>query len=320
MKLQTGISYNMDMLCFLNIMTGDEFYVTRHKEAFERWYPQLSNTIKTKINEFTAKRGNSMLSPTITLFTSSLNDFNNRNLVDMLGCFQEIENSMNMTPYIFGKEEFEAYFSFFTSTVIPVISELEKKGFYDFWVKNRLPAIREKCTEIDRRLGDYEIDEIMSRFGDIDNSDCTIFLCSFADPLGIKLCGNNLITDASYSLDIILSNATHELFHPPYKIKRVRDYVQKLFDMPWVKDAFDNQDPNSGYNTMEGFIEENIVEALGIYVAIKLGAGIQPYEYFKNHDGGSHVISPHFYHYLCENQKECSKPFEDYFISFVESF
>ena len=320
MKLKTGISYNMDMLCFLNIMTADEFFVKKHKAAFEIWYPQLSEATKSKMCEFITKRGNSMLSPTITLFISSLNDFNNRNLIDMLGSFQEIENSMNKTPYIFDDEEFETYFSFFSTTVIPLISELEEKGFRDFWEKEKLPGIKEKCAEIDKRLADTKIDDLLNCFRNMESADCVIYLCSFTDPYGIKLCGNNLITDVSYSLDIILSNATHELFHPPYETNKVKDYVQMLFDLPWVKEAFDKQDPNSGYNTMEGFIEENIVEALGIFTAVKIGANIEPFEYFKKHDGGSHVISPHFYQYLCESKKEASQSFEDYFINFAGQF
>jgi hypothetical protein len=109
------------------------------------------------------------------------------------------------------------------------------------------------------------------------------------------------------------------MFHPPYEYDKVHDYVQILFNKPWVKKAFDNQPPNSGYNTMAGFIEENIVEALGIYLAVKLGADIKPYEYFENHDGGSHVVSPLFYKHLCENAKTREQSFEDYFADFVTS-
>ncbi|MCL2500671.1 MAG: hypothetical protein FWE90_10105 [Defluviitaleaceae bacterium] len=319
MKLKTGISYNMDMLCLLNTLTADSYYTDRHKEVFDAWYPQLSEEIKTKMRELADKQENSMLSPTVTLFVSSLDDFNNRNLAEMLGSFDEIEKSMNKTPYAFDKEEFEEQFSRFKHTIIPLISELEEKGFRQYWEQNWLPKIREKCAEINDRLAAFNIDEALQPFGDIDNSDCTIYLCAFTDPLGIKLCGNNLLTDIRYSLDIILSNATHEMFHPPYNREQVRDHITALFDNPWVKEAFDNQSPNSGYGTAEGFIEENIVEALGIYLAVKLGADIEPYEYFKNHDGGSHVVSPHFYKYLCENKKERSQPFESYFIEFIAS-
>ena len=113
MKIKTEISYNLDLLCFLNIMTADDYYVKRHKEAFNKWYPKLSDTIKVKISEMITKQGYSMLAPTFTLFISSLKDFNNRNLLEMLNNHCEIVNSMNNTQYIFEQSDFEMYFSFF---------------------------------------------------------------------------------------------------------------------------------------------------------------------------------------------------------------
>ncbi|MCL2215965.1 MAG: hypothetical protein FWB91_02975 [Defluviitaleaceae bacterium] len=319
MQLLTASCYNLDVICLLNAFTADNYYTSRHKEVFDAWYPRLSEERKTRIRELVNRQGNAMLSPTITLFISSLENFNTRNLVEMLGSFDEIEASMNRTQYTFHKNEFEEQFSRFKNIIIPLISELEDKGFREYWEENWLPKVQKKCTEIDSQLIDFKMDEALQPFGDIDNADCTIYLSAFTDPLGIKLCGSNLITDIRYSLDIILSNATHELFHPPYNHEKVHDSVQALFNKPWVKKAFDSQSPNSGYGTMEGFIEENIVEALGIYLAVKLGATIEPYEYFKNHDGGSHVVSPHFYKYLCENEKMREQSFEDYFIDFVTS-
>ena len=79
--------------------------------------------------------------------------------------------------------------------------------------------------------------------------------------------------------------------------------MQILAKKPWVKEAFINQNPNSGYQKIEGFIEEHIVEVLGIYVMAQLETDINLIEYFKIHDEGYHVISPYFYKYLCEIKK-----------------
>jgi hypothetical protein len=153
----------------------------------------------------------------------------------------------------------------------------------------------------------------------MNKDDCEIYLCAFADPFAIKLCGNALITDMSNSIDTILANAAHEIFHPPYNFSLVKKYVLKLANKPWVKEVYDKQPPSAGFGSEEGFIEENIVESLGIYIAVKLGANIEPYQYFKDHDNGSHVVSSHFYKYLCENEKVREQSFEDYFIGFVNS-
>ena len=318
MKIKTKISYNLDLLCFLNIMTADDYYVKRHKEAFNMWHPRLSDTIKVKINDMVNKQGYSMLAPTFTLFISSLANFNDRNLVEMLNSHCEIVDSMNKTQYIFEQSDFDMYFSFFSEAVVPLILELEKNGFYDYWKENKLPLIKTKCEQVDKYMEDYKVDDLVSQFRNVDSADCTVYMCSFANPHGIKLCGNNLISDIAYSTETILSNVTHELFHPAFDFDIVKQSLQILSEKSWVIDAFANQNPNSGYYTIDGFIEEHIVEALGIYVLVQLGIDIDPYEYFKTHDEGSHVISPHFYKYLCENIKNPSQSFEDYFIRFVD--
>jgi len=39
MKIKSAISYNLDLLCFLNSMTGNKFIADYHKEAYEKFYP-----------------------------------------------------------------------------------------------------------------------------------------------------------------------------------------------------------------------------------------------------------------------------------------
>ena len=319
MRLKTAISYNLDLICLAGIMTGDELFIDIHKEAFETWQPKLSEGIKTKLGNWVAQRGDTFISPLVTLFISSLVNFNNRALIEMLSSFDEIKKSMNKTPYRLSDESYDAHFSSFTDVMIPLISELEENGVREYWNENKRPLIKTKCAEMDNQLAKYNMEDVLRPFANMNKADCEIYLCAFANPFGIKLCGNTLITDVSNPFDIVLANATHEIFHPPYNLVLMKDYVLKLANKPWIKAVYDRQLPSAGFGSEIGFIEENIVEALGIYVAIKLGAKIEPYTYFKDHDDGSHVISPHFYKYLCENEKMYDHSFEDYFIGFVNS-
>jgi hypothetical protein len=300
-------------------MTADDYYINFHKEMFEKFYPLISDKTKQNMQEMIKQQGYSMLAPTLTLFISSLSNFNSRNLTEMLKSHEEIESSMNNTPYIFPHETFIRYFSFFDSTIIPLLDELEKAGFYKFWQENKLPLIKARCEEIDKYMEKYNAEDLINQYKNFDNSDFTVYLCSFANPHGIGLCANSIISDYSYPNDTILSNVTHEIFHPPYNFETVKQSVNVLAEKSWVKEAFKNQNPNSGYYAIEGFIEEHIVEALGIYILSNLGIDIDPIEYFKNHDEGSHVISPYFYKYLCENKKDSAQSFEDYFIQFVDT-
>jgi len=319
MRLKTAISYNLDLICLAGIMTGDDLFIDIHKDVFDTWQPKLSKDIKTKLSDLVNRRGDAFISPLITLFISSLANFNDRNLLEMLSNFDEIKESMNKTPYHFSDESFNTHFTSFTKIIIPLISELEGNGIREYWNANKLPLIKTKCIELDNQLIKYNMQDVLQPFANINKADCEIYLCAFANPFAIKLCGNALVTDVSNPLDIILANASHEIFHPPYNYEIVKNYVLKLANKPWVKAVYDSQPASAGFGSEVGFIEENIVEALGIYVAVKLGANIEPYQYFKDHDAGSHIVSPHFYKYLCENEKAHEQSFEDYFIEFVDS-
>jgi len=319
MRIKANICYNLDVLCFINIMTADKYYVNFHKELFDKYYPLINKDTKQDIQAMIKEQGYSMLSPTLTLFVSSLPNFENENLVELLGNRTEIEYFMNKTPYDFSQKRFDFYFKYITSAIIPLIKELENAGLSVFWTENKFPLIKERCEKINEYLKRYEIEHLINQFKDFDSSDFTVYLGSFVKPHGIKLCGNNLISDISYSDKDILSNVTHEAFHPAFDFDVVKPYLNKLAKIPWVKHAFDNQNPNSGYYSIDGFIEEHIVEALGIYVLTRLGVDINPAEYFKAHDEGSHVISPYFYEYLCEIKKEPTESFESYFTKFVDT-
>jgi len=319
MRILTDVCYNLDVLCALNTMTADEYYVQRHQALFERFYPFISDTTKQRLHAFTKAQGYTMLSPTLTLFVSSLPRFQERNLADMLASHAEIEACMNASPYRFTREEFDMYFYHIDQAILPLLDELAREGLHDYWRTHVLPQIEAKQQHLATVLAPHDIENLLGRYHAVDATNFTVFLCAFVKPHGIKLCGNNLISDCSYSDDDILSNVTHEAFHPAFDFDAVRPSLDKLAALPFVRDAFAKQNPNSGYHDMDGFIEEHIVETLGIHTLLQLGVGWDSYDYFRRHDEGSHVLSPLFYRYLLETEKDPAEPFEAYFTRFADS-
>jgi hypothetical protein len=311
--------YALDVLCFLNVLTADGYYVKRHAEAFNTFYPLLSPGVKEKMQEAVRDFGSSMISPTATLLISSLENFFERDLSEMLFSRAEIEERIKRSPYQFTPDELNSLLDSFSDRLDPTISELERAGFGEYWESLRLPAIAKKCDEINGYFTKFDIKGLALDFKDFKDEDITVYICSFAAPHGIKLCGYSLISDMSYRNETILANVTHEMFHPPYNYGIVEDSVLALAEKQWVIDAFLNQDPHSGYTEMKGFIEENVVEAMGTYLVFRMGAEEDPYGYFNEHDGGSHVISPKLFRYLLENPKNREQTFEDYFNGFVSS-
>ena len=319
MKVKTAISYNLDLLCFMNVMMGKKFYIDYHKDSFEKFYPTITDKVKGRINRM-MRFGVGSIGTIMTLAISSVDDFNDKDLIGMLkdktGLKHSIKNKAS--AYITGIDSL-AIHVLISRVVIPLAEELESAGFKEFWHTNRLPLIQERCNEVDKYMEQYNPSELINRYINFGSSDFTAYICSFARPHGIKLCGSNMIADIAHKNNSILEILSHEVFHPPYDKKKVKQSVKALGKKPWVRKAYKNQNPDMRYRPIEGFIEENIVEALGIYVAVQLGLDIDTKKYFKEHDEGSHVISPYFYDYLCENKKDASISFEEYFARFVDS-
>jgi len=206
---------------------------------------------------------------------------------------------------------------------IPLARELEAADFKEFWHTLRLPLLQERCREMNDYFEDCKVAEVVSQFKKIAPSDFTIYVLTFARPLGVKLCGNNMIFDYSYQEnDVALETLAHELLHPLIRHTAVKPSVKALSEKDWVKEGYKNQGLGMTYKPMEMYIEENIVGALGKYCAVQLGADIDAKaELAKRAEAGgiSQVISPYFYDYLCENPKDSSQSFDDYFAKFVDT-
>jgi hypothetical protein len=321
MRIKTAISYNLDLLCFLNSMTGNKFIAEYHKEAYEKFYPLVSDGIKHSMKRMLRLNVSHLLAPGAVTALSSVHDFDKRELSSMLGNQVEMKQSISKTKY--GKSPFMRFMlrRLINKYAIPLVKELENAGFKEFWHSERLPLLQERCNGLDEYMEQHSKDaeKLFNRFIKMDTSDFIIYVCSFANPQGIKLCGNNMIVDYVYDNKTILEILTHEPFHPPYDFKTVRKSVKALAKKPWVKEAYKKQTPEHRYFPMSMYIEENLVDALGKYVAVQLELDIDPKKELTERDNGSHVISPYFYDYLCENEKDVSQSFEDYFTSFVDS-
>jgi len=162
--------------------------------------------------------------------------------------------------------------------LLPVVKELEAKGFREYWKAKRLPLIKRSQRELSNfvhRFQPGEEIEFMLGPGQAPDS-ITLYLCTFASPHGIKLCGRRYISDVMFSKETTLGIAIHEMFHPPYDAKSLEHELVKLEADPLLKQAFKTKNPQYGYPTMRGFIEENVVEAIALFICQKLGLEKNP--------------------------------------------
>lgn len=310
-------SYNLDLLNYVNVITGDEFYTRFHPEGYLKFKDRLSQGAKSNIKELVKINESSMLGPVLCLVISSVPDFNSMNLQELILNTDLIKNYFSQSIYYEG-EIWEAKEEIL-NLILPVIRELEEEGFYKYWAEERLPKINESMKELDEFLSKYHINEdIENMLGTRSIDEITLYLCSFASPHGMKICGNSFISDISFPKETTLLVAVHEMFHPPYNSQGLKEELKKIAEEPFFINAFKTKDPRFGYSEIDGFIEENVVEAMSLLVCEKLDLVKDSIEYLKLHDEGSHVFSVILMKYFKLYEKPKGKSFEDYFKDLVK--
>ena len=319
MDFKIKTSYSLDMLNFINVLTGDEFYVNRHLDAYERFKDRISLSLKKSIKSISRIRNGTMLGPYLSLVISSVDGFEMLDIHKLAGDVDLLHESFSKSIY-FRPKSWEKNKNIFNN-LPPILKELEELGFKEYWHTERLPRIQEKAEIISEFASGVSIQNHMeAMLGENKTIDeVNLYLCSFASPHGIKICGPRYISDIAWSKETTMMIAVHEMFHPPYNLKDVRKEINTLKKDAFISDVFRNQNANCRYPTFEGFIEENVVEAMAISICYRTGLEKEPLKYFKTHDYGSHVLSVILFGHICNCPKQKGQKFADYFKEFIRS-
>ncbi|ASA24774.1 hypothetical protein [Paenibacillus donghaensis] len=274
-------SYKFDALNFLNVLTQDEFYVSRHTEDHHHFVSIHTDRNHQLMSEIIRIQGGTMLSPFLNLVVSSLPNFDELELPELFRSTELLQRHFSQSPY-YKEEQWKQREPLF-SLVPEILQDLEKLCFREYWQERKLPQLLMKTEEIkvfaSRQSIFKEINDMLGPSSSIDH--IQLYLCSFAAPHGIKITGPRYISDCSFSLELTLGIAIHEMFHPPYRIAELEAPFHRLSATPALLAAFEKQKNRFGYTTIESFIEENVVEAMALYIWEKIGLEPNPFAYLE---------------------------------------
>ncbi len=131
------------------------------------------------------------------------------------------------------------------------------------------------------------------------------------------------MTDVAWPLEIVLRNAVHEMMHPPYDLPNdteLREALSLLEDDEFLMDKVLNHNPAFGYNSFEGFMEEDCVQALEQIINEKLGFEREAQKRWKENDEGMHVFAVALYNLMKEEDyNEKGELFRDFLIRMMRT-
>lgn len=305
--------YQFDALNLLNLLTKNKEYTGRHTDACQWITTNLPQSLYEDVTEIVTLLETDMLSPYFALVFSSLPNFESLDIVESFSDIRTIHKYYSNTIYY--NEATWKIESKAIGKLSRVIACIIDNRFKQYWESEFVNVIERKKELVLDRAKRLELSKMINSMKPFDD-DITLYLQGLASPFGIKICGPNYISDVSCDETTILRIAIHEMFHPPYSHKKLHADLKKVYENSFIQRIFNEN--NGGYSVMEGFIEENVVEAMELAISLNAGLIDNGYKYLKTHDSGSHVFSVVLLEKFLAYQKRDNETFEDYLKNILE--
>ncbi|MEE2526875.1 hypothetical protein V0U79_10880 [Hyphobacterium sp. HN65] len=189
-------------------------------------------------------------------------------------------------------------------TLLTAFEALQAAGFSDWYEDNFAAGVQAGIATNLAAVSPYDlISEQANLLGRELDPQIEILIANFSQPYGIRIMGQRFVAYQGWSPAIQLRVAAHEIFHPPFDPNDADLFAQlaNLESDPWMISIVEDHDPQYGYRTFSGVINEGSTQALDQIVADRLGFAQDPGERWRNSDGGMHMFAAAAYHAMIED-------------------
>jgi hypothetical protein len=309
-------SLKFDTLCALNVLSGDPYYLEYYRADYERlaklFKPEELAAFANLKHRIKDENGG-IISAQLALYFSAVDAETIPEMVRVVEDSSAMERNLKTTPY-YDDEQWKVYDASRPDLKAALLA-LERIHFETDWKQNALPPVEKARAAITAELPRYNIVPVIeAKLGKpLASNRITVYLLYYSEPHGIKITGTRFLTHYSYPFRIVLRNAIHEMMHPPYDLAHdaeLRKDLDSLRADPFLMNKVEHHDPSFGYNTLDGLVEEDSVQALEEVIAEHFGAGHDSRAYWREQDGGIHVFAVALYSLMQEQHfAEGSDPF-----------
>lgn len=319
-------SFKYDALCFVNILTGDEFYLKYYQSEYDKFKdkitPEAAEALAGLRRKIKIEYG-TIISAWLCLYFSSVEDETIPEMLKTLDDPKQLKANFMETPYY--SEESWKVFDSVRDDLKVILKFLEDVKFDEYWNDNIYVKVQTKADEFREEVKQYNIIGIVEdHLGfKLPSNKITVYLLYYSQPHGIKITGTRFLTDIAWPFSILIRTATHEMMHPPFDLKNdtlLIESINKLRADEFFMDKVLNHNPSFGYNSLEGFVEEDCVQAMDQIINEKLGISKDPKERWQQSDDGMHVLAISLYVIMKEeNFGNTDETYRDFFVRNIEN-
>jgi hypothetical protein len=320
-QLKPSLKY--DTLCLMNALSGDPYYLHYYQAEYDHFHALFTpaeQAVFAQLKHVIKDEGRGIVSAKLALYYSAVDDETLPEMIRTAHDSTAMEAGLKKTSY-WSADEWQNYEAA-RPALESALRALDRVGFPAYWAANARPKIEKRIAEISPELAKYDIlPAIESYLGfSFPSHTITVYLLAYSEPHGIRITGLRFLTHVSYPFNIVLHSAIHEPMHPPYQADdpKVRKAIDLLGRDPLVVDKVQHHDQSFGYNTADGYIDEDSVEALEQIVSEKFDTSRNPCKYWKEHDSGMHVLAAAIYADYKQASSSKPEPYSQWFVRVVQ--
>jgi hypothetical protein len=319
-------SFKYDALCLLNALSGDPYYLKYYQAEYDHFYGLFSAddqkafvTLRRVIKE----DGHGIISAKLALYFSAVNDETLPDMIRTAHDSTKMRAALERTPY--GSADDWTNYEVARPALESALRALQHVDFAAYWERLAKPRVERRIAELVRDLPKFDISPAIGRYlgSSSPPRTVTVYLLNYSEPHGIRITGLRFLTHVSYPFTTVVRNAVHESMHPPFGSAdaRLQNAMDTLGRDPLIVDKVEHHDLSLGYNTPAGYIDEDSVQALEQIVTEQLGVGRDPCRYWREQDGGMHVLAAAIYagYRPVASTSLSPEPFREWFIRAVSS-
>jgi hypothetical protein len=162
-----------------------------------------------------------------------------------------------------------------------------------------------RVAEVSRALAGYDVVRWQEKLtGHAFDPVVNVVLLNFSKPHGAKMQGQTFLQAADYDTATTVRIAAHEMLHPPLPMDgpAARAALGVLARDPLIMRIVREHDPQWGYTTLDGLLDEDICEALDQLISEALGVARNPADRWRKADDGMHVLAAGIYGLLRQDK------------------
>ncbi len=291
----------LDACLLFGLLSTPSFQSEAYPKESQEWRQRLSPLAMEAIARLRAASDiqGGLLGPQLALIASAAPSDTLDKTINAFANSDIIKKGLQQSTFWSGEKEWQSIASLFPDILI-VLRQLAEKGFESYWQIEKLPKINLKAKILTEELSSIDLIGTQQLYiarqlePNID-----IYLSAFSEPHGIRIVGQRFLTSYDYPSSIVKQNAAHEIFHPTLSSNRpeTKLILSRLSRDPLLNKINARKNKSDGYGSIEGLIEEGIVQALEAVVSKKLGFGRSDIgAYWQEQDAGIHVFAAAVFH------------------------